>query len=161
MEVYLGKRPVRQIRDAARDAIEDGDSEALREEILDAFAEDDVRAIERALGGEDLYEFINTMLDDWSGDDIDELFELLESQFAEVGIDLTTEYQGDVDDREVLEEEDDFPADDEEAADVFEDGAATGGAADDEGEGEGEAGAEGEAEDEEDLGGAVADDEDL
>lgn len=109
MEIYLGRRAVRQIRDAVHDAIEEGDSEALREEILDAFADDDVRTIERVLEGEDLYDFINTMLDDWSGDDLDELFELLESQFAEIGIDLTTEYQGDIEDAEVLEDEDAFP----------------------------------------------------
>ncbi len=98
MDVYLGRRPVGQIRDAAQEAIEDGDNEALREEILDAFAKDDTRMIERQLDGEDLYDFINTMLEDWNGDDIDELFELLESQFAEIGVDLRTEYQGDDED---------------------------------------------------------------
>ena len=112
MEVYLGRRPVRQIRDAALEAIELGDTEALREEILDAFSEEDVRAIERLLDGEDLYDFISTMLDDWGGDDVDELFELLESQFAEIGVDLTTEYEGDLEDQEVLEDEDAFPPDD-------------------------------------------------
>lgn len=106
MEIYLGRRAVRQIRDAAREAIEDGDNEALREEILDAFPEDDVQAIERLLEGEDLFDFITTMLDDWGGDDVDELFELLESQFAEIGVDITTEYSGEVEETEPLEEED-------------------------------------------------------
>jgi hypothetical protein len=113
MEIYLGRRAVRQIRDAAREAVEDGDSETLREEITDAFHEDDVQAIERTLDGEDLYDFINTMLEDWSGDDVDELFELLESQFAEIGIDLTTEYSGDIEDTEVMEDEDEFPPSDD------------------------------------------------
>ena len=113
MEIYLGRRAVRQIREAARDAIEDGDNETLREEIMDAFPEDDVQTIERILEGEDLYDFINTMLEDWSGDDVDELFELLESQFAEIGIDLSTEYSGDIEDAEVLEDEDEFPATDD------------------------------------------------
>jgi hypothetical protein len=105
MEIYLGRRAVRQIRDAAREAIEDGDNEALREEILDAFPEDDVQAIERLLDGEDLFDFITTMLDDWGGDDVDELFELLESQFAEIGVDITTEYSSEVEEAEPLEEE--------------------------------------------------------
>lgn len=112
MEIYLGRRGVRQIRDAAHEAIEEGETEALREEILDAFADEDVQAMERQLGGEDLYDFISSMLDDWSGDDVDELFDLLESQFAEVGIDLTTEYS-DLEDAEVLEEEDEFPPSDD------------------------------------------------
>jgi hypothetical protein len=106
MEIYLGRRAVRQIRDAAREAIEDGDNEALREEILDAFPEDDVQTIERLLDGEDLFDFITTMLDDWGGDDVDELFELLESQFAEIGVDITTEFSGEAEEAEPLEEED-------------------------------------------------------
>ncbi len=108
MEIYLGRRGVRQIRDAATEAVEDGDTEALREEIMDAFSEEDVQAIEHQLGGEDLYDFISAMLEDWSGDDVDEVFELLESQFAEIGIDLTTDY-ADLDESEVLEDEDEFP----------------------------------------------------
>jgi hypothetical protein len=112
MEIYLGRRAVRQIRDAAREAIEDGDNESLREEILDAFPEEDVQAIERLLDGEDLFDFITTMLDDWGGDDIDELFELLESQFAEIGVDITTELTAAAEDTEVLEE-DDFVAGEE------------------------------------------------
>ena len=112
MEIYLGKRAVRQIRDAAREAIEDGDNEALREEILDAFPEEDVQAVERLLEGEDLFDFITTMLDDWGGDDVDELFELLESQFAEIGVDITTEYSGVAEEAEPAEEEDFAAADD-------------------------------------------------
>jgi len=113
MEIYLGRRAVRQIRDAARDAIEDGDTEALREEIIDAFPEEEVQAMERLLGGEDFYDFVTTMLEDWSGDDMDELFELLESQFAEIGVDMTSEYSGDIEDTEVLEDEDEFPPTDD------------------------------------------------
>ena len=115
MEMYLGRRGVRQIRDAARDAIEDGESESLREEIMDAFSEEDVTSIERVLDGEDFYDFISSMLDDWSGDDIDELFELIESQFAEIGIDLTTEYtdEDDIDDGELLDDDEGYPVDDD------------------------------------------------
>ena len=112
MDVYLGRRGVRQIRDAVREALEEGDTEALREEIMDAFSEEDVQSIEHQLGGEDFYDFVGAMLDDWGGDDVDELFELIESQFAEIGIDLTTDYSN-VDENEVLEEEDDFPPEEE------------------------------------------------
>lgn len=112
MEIYLGRRAVRQIRDAAREAIEDGDTEALREEITDAFSDEDVRVVESQLASEELYEFITAMLDDWSGDDVDEVFELMESQFAEIGIDLSTEYS-DLEDDEVMEDEDELPPIDE------------------------------------------------
>jgi hypothetical protein len=108
MEIYLGRRGVRQIRDAAHEAMEEGETEALREEIVEAFASEDVQAMERHLGGEDLYDFISAMLDDWSGDDVDELFDLLESQFAEVGIELTTEYSELEEKTEVVEEDDEF-----------------------------------------------------
>jgi hypothetical protein len=112
MEIYLGRRGVRQIRDAATDAVEDSDTEALREEILDAFSDEDVQAIEHQLGGEDLYDFISVMLDDWSGDEVDELFELMESHFAEIGIELTTDYAN-IEASEVLEDDDDFPPEEE------------------------------------------------
>src|SRR5262245_41365487 len=39
MEIHLDKRAVRQIRLSAADAIEEGDTEALREDILEAFTE--------------------------------------------------------------------------------------------------------------------------
>ncbi len=112
MEIYLGRRAVRQIQDAAREAIEDGNTEALREEITDAFSDEDVRVIEQQLPSEELYEFINTMLDDWSGDDVDEVLELMESQFAEIGIDLSTEYT-ELEDGEVMDDEEEFPSTDD------------------------------------------------
>ena len=40
MEIFLDKRAVRQIRLSAQDAIEEGDTESLREDILEAFTED-------------------------------------------------------------------------------------------------------------------------
>lgn len=110
MEIYLDRRAVRQIRSAARDSIEEGSTDSLPEEIVDAFSDRDARIIEQRLDGGELFDFISTMLDDWGGDDVDELFELLESSFAEIGLDLTSEYRGDVDDTEVLEDEEDFPA---------------------------------------------------
>jgi hypothetical protein len=70
----------------------------------------------------DFYEFLTDVLDEWSGDDVDELLELLETQLGEVGIDLKTdqkaegeeggddeEPEGDAD----LDESDDDYGDDE------------------------------------------------
>ncbi len=127
MELYLDRRAVRQIRLAAQEAIEEGDTESLREDVLEAFTEEQVEEIERRLDSADFYEFLTDVLDEWGGDDVDELFELLETQLGEVGIDLKTdskaedeeeteEPEEDADDEESDEEEDD-EGDDEPAED--------------------------------------------
>jgi hypothetical protein len=104
MELYLDKRAVRQIRLAAQEAIEEGDTESLREDVLEAFNEEQVEEIERRLDSADFYEFLTDVLDEWGGDDVDELFELLETQLGEVGIDLKTDTK--TDDEEEAEEPD-------------------------------------------------------
>lgn len=88
MEIYLDKRAVRQIRISAADAIEEGDLEALRDDILDAFSEGQVEDIEQRLGASDFFELLMGMLEEWSGDDVDELFELLETALGDQGVDL-------------------------------------------------------------------------
>jgi len=88
MEILLDKRAVRQIRTSATDAIEDGDTETLREDVMDAFSEEQIEEIERRIDGGDFYDFIGDTLEEWDGDDIDELFELLESHLSDVGIEL-------------------------------------------------------------------------
>src|SRR5258708_17278447 len=91
MEIYLDKRAVRQIRVSAQDAIEEGDIETLREDILEAFTEDQVEEIERRVDSGDFFEFLTDLLDEWSGDDTDELLELLDTQLGDVGVDLKFE----------------------------------------------------------------------
>lgn len=123
MEIYLDRRAIRQIRLAAQETIEEGDTESLREEVLEAFSEEQVEEIERRLDTGDFFEFLTDVLDEWSGDDADELIELLETQLAEAGIDVKTEGRGeegeseeeDEDEADVDvepdEEEDDSPTD--------------------------------------------------
>jgi hypothetical protein len=111
MEVFLDKRAVRQIRLSAQDAIEEGDTESLREDILEAFTEDQVEEIERRLDNGDFFEFLTDCLMEWSGDDADELFELLETQLGEVGIDL--KFEAPAAEEESEEEDDDIDDDDE------------------------------------------------
>jgi hypothetical protein len=91
MEIVLDKRAVRQIRLSAQDAIEEGDTETLREDILEAYTEEQVEEIERRLDSGDFYEFLTEMLDEWSGDDVDELFELLDAQLGDMGVDVKFE----------------------------------------------------------------------
>jgi len=94
MEIYLDKRAVRQIRLSAQDAIEEGDVETLREDILEAFTEEQVEEIERRLDTGDFFEFLTDLLDEWSGDDSDELLELIDTQLGDVGVDVKFEKRG-------------------------------------------------------------------
>ena len=112
MEIHLDKRALRQIRLSAADAVEEGDTEALREDVLEAFSEEQVEEIERRLDSGDFFEFLTDVLDEWSGDDVDELFELLETQLGDLGVDLKYEPREDDDSDEDAEEDVD-PGDDD------------------------------------------------
>ncbi len=115
MEIHLDKRALRQIRLSAADAIEEGDTEALREDVLEAFSEEQVEEVERRLDSGDFFEFLTDVLDEWGGDDADELLELLETQLAEVGIDLKYDVRDeDADEEPEVVEDDDDDDDDEE-----------------------------------------------
>jgi len=124
MEIFLDKRAVRQIRISAQDAIEEGDTETLREDVLEAFTEEQVEEIERRLDSGDFFEFLTDMLDEWGGDDVDELFELLETQLGDVGIDLKYEAKegavaadDETEEDEEDEDDDDFDEDDDDEDD--------------------------------------------
>ena len=125
MEIVLDKRAVRQIRLSAQDAIEEGDTETLREDILEAFTEEQVEEIERRLDSGDFYEFLTEMLDEWSGDDVDELFELLDALLGDIGGDVKFEKMpaaAEADEEEEEESVDDFDDEDLEDEDEDEDG---------------------------------------
>ncbi len=125
MEIHLDRRAVRHIRLSAQEAIEEDDIESLREDILEAFTEDQVEEIERRLDNADFFEFLTEVLDEWGGDDVDELFELLETQLGEVGLDIKIdgkEVEGEVEvvpeaeeEEEAEEEDEEFDVDEEEA----------------------------------------------
>lgn len=103
MEIVLDKRALRQIRQSAADAIEEGDTETLREDVLDVFSDEQVEEIERRIDT-DFYDFLGDALDEWAGEEVDELLDLLESHLADVGIEL--KFEGVDDD---VEEDDDEP----------------------------------------------------
>src|SRR5690349_11410295 len=120
MEIFLDKRAVKQIRLSSQDAIEEGDTETLREDILEAFTEEQVEEIERRLDNGDFFEFLTDLLDEWSGDDVDELLELIDTQLGDVGVDVKFDKRvgagGAVEEEEEEEEEaldEDLEEDDE------------------------------------------------
>ncbi len=111
MEIYLGKRAVKQIRLSAADAIEEGDLEALQVDIFEAFPEEQVEALEQMLADGDLMVMLGELLEEWSGDDVDELFELLETQLGDHGIDLKYYSAEDEDDEfGTVEDEEEDPS---------------------------------------------------
>ena len=116
MEIYLDKRAVKHIRISAADAIEEGDTEALHDDLVDAFPVEMVEMLEQMLAGADFSELVAAILGEWSGDDVDELFELLESQLSDHGVDLKY-YTAEDDEDDEDDEEDDDEYDDEEYED--------------------------------------------
>ena len=121
MEIYLDKRAVRQIRLSAQDAIEEGDIETLREDILEAFTEEQVEEIERRLDSADFFEFLTDLLDEWSGDDSDELLELLDTQLGDVGVDVKFEKRSAAEAEEEEEEDESTDYEDEDLEEGDED----------------------------------------
>lgn len=107
MEIFLDKRAVKQIRQSAADAVDDGDTETLREDVMDAFSEEQIEEIERRIDSGDMYDFISDAIEEWDGDDVDELFELLETHLSDLGVEL--KYKS-----PELEDEEEEPAEDEE-----------------------------------------------
>ena len=110
MEIFLNKRAMRQVRLSVADAIEDGEIDALREDLVSTFSDDDIEEIERRIDSGDFYDFITEILDEWSGEDLDELLELLETQLADADVDLKytapeDDDSDDVEDEEETEEE--------------------------------------------------------
>jgi hypothetical protein len=117
MDIYLDKRAVKQIRISADEAIEEGDTDTLREDIMEAFTEEQIEEVERRIDSGDFYDFLSEMLDEWGGEDVDELFELLESALVDVGIDLKYA-RASVEEEEEEEVDDDVDDDAEEDEDI-------------------------------------------
>ncbi|TNF63028.1 MAG: hypothetical protein EP303_03225 [Deltaproteobacteria bacterium] len=106
MEIFLNKRSMQRVRLSVADAVEDGEIDALREDLVSVFSDDDIEEIERRIDSGDFYDFISEILDEWSGEDLDELMELLETQLADADVSLKyTAPENDDDDDEEEEEE--------------------------------------------------------
>lgn len=105
MEFFLRKRAVRQIRLSAQDAIDEGDTDTLREDIIEAFNDEQVDEMERRIDTGDFYEFVSDVLEEWAGDEVDDLFELLEQALSDVGIEIKYN-DPEYDDEEEEEDED-------------------------------------------------------
>ena len=115
MEIFLNKRAMRQVRLSVADAIEDGEIDPLREDLVGVFSDDDIEEIERRIDSGDFYDFITEILEEWSGEDLDELMELLETQLADADVDLkyTAPENDDSEDEVEAEEEEEEETEEE------------------------------------------------
>jgi hypothetical protein len=117
MELLLDKRAVKQIKQSAADAIDDGDTETHREHVMDAFSEEQIDEIERRIDSGDSYDLISDVIEEWDGDDVEELFELLETHLADIGIELKYKNPEHEEEEEEAEPEEDFEEEDEDEDD--------------------------------------------
>ncbi len=117
MEIVLGKSAVRQIRLSAQDAIEEGDTETLREDILEAFTEEQVEGDRAPARQRGLLRVPDRDARRVAGDDVDELFELLDAQLGDIGVDVKFERKpvaaADDAEEEAEDETEDLDEDDE------------------------------------------------
>ena len=121
MEIYLDNRALRQIRLSVSEAIEEGDTENLRDDLVRVFSTEDTEEIERRVDSGDIYDFISEVLEEWSMEDLDELLELLEAHLTDADIELKfgspdgeeEPEEAEVDDAEEPDEELDDDADDD------------------------------------------------
>jgi hypothetical protein len=88
MEIFLNKRTMQRLRLSVADAVEDGEIDALREDLVSVFSDDDIEEIERRIDSGDFYDFLSEILDEWSGEDLDELMELLDTQLTDANVEL-------------------------------------------------------------------------
>ena len=108
MQIYLDKRTVRQIRLSALDAIEEGDLDTLREDLYNAFSDADIEEIDLRVDSGEFLELLQDILDEWSGDDVDELMDLLETELSDIEVELRYESDNpDADDDEDEDEDED------------------------------------------------------
>jgi len=121
MEIYLSKRAMQRVRLSVTEAIEDGEIDALREDLISLFSDDDIEDIERRIDSGDFYDFVSEILDEWSGEDLDELMELLETQLADADVDL--KYTAPENDDEEEEDEEESEDEDEPEEDLIVDDA--------------------------------------
>lgn len=111
MDIQLRKSAVRQIKLSAHDAIEEGDTDTLREDILEAFSDEHIEEIELRIESGDFYEFLSNILDEWGGDEVEDLLELLEQELSDAGVVISYDDPNQDDDDD--EDDDDFDLDDD------------------------------------------------
>ena len=115
LEIYIEPRRTVNLKQAVVEAIESGEYESLATDIRDCFTEDQVEQIEEMLETGDISEAIDEVVTEWNAEDVDDLFEAIESYFADVNVELQFIHDEDF---EEDEEDKDFDVFDEETTDT-------------------------------------------
>lgn len=126
LEIIVDPRRTFNLRQAVSESIESGDYDNLYDDIRDCFTEDQVEQIEEVLENGDISEAIDEIVNEWNAEDLDDLFEAIETYFAESSVEIQfihdDEFEedpeekdldvfDDVEDEEADEDDTDEPAD--------------------------------------------------
>jgi len=87
-EIKLGQRQTKALVGSANQAIEEGDLDLLGEDILSIFSDEQVVEIESRLDGGSLEDLVEEIINEWTGDDLQEFIEIVEDKFAAIEIEI-------------------------------------------------------------------------
>jgi len=87
-EIKLGQRQTKALVGSANQAIEEGDLDLLGEDILNIFSDEQVVEIESRLDGGSLEDLVEEIINEWTGDDLQEFIEIVEDRFAAIEIEI-------------------------------------------------------------------------
>ena len=106
LEIVVEPRQSFSLKQAVLEAIKSGDYNSLYDDIRDCFTDDQVEDMEEILESGDLGDAIDEIVSEWNGEDLDELFETIESYFAESSIEIQFMHDEDFEETEPEEDED-------------------------------------------------------
>ena len=109
LEIIVEPRQSYSLKQAVIEAVKTGDYNSLYDDIRDCFTDDQIEEMEELLESGDIGETIDEIIAEWNGEDVDELFDSIESYFSEASIEIQFIHDDDFEDEE---EEDDFDYDD-------------------------------------------------
>ncbi|MFO8071615.1 MAG: hypothetical protein R6V85_07040 [Polyangia bacterium] len=108
-EILIDARRTINLKQAVADAVENGEYEGLADDIRDCFEDDQISAIEGIFDTLSIDEAIDEILEEWAGDDSDELLEIIESYFADADIEVRFDHN----DLDLVEEDAETEAEEE------------------------------------------------
>jgi hypothetical protein len=121
LEIVVDAHRTQSLRLAVIEATEAGDYDGLYDDVRDCFSEEQVDLIEDMLDSGDITEAIDEIVEEWSAEDVDELFESIEAYLAESAIEITflqDEFAEEDDEEFAYDDEDDFVDGDDASEDL-------------------------------------------
>ena len=88
LEIIVEPRQSYSLKQAVIEAVKTGDYNSLYDDIRDCFTDDQIEEMEELLESGDIGETIDEIIAEWNGEDVDELFDSIESYFSEASIEI-------------------------------------------------------------------------